>query len=68
MATRVDTWSPAPQTDGECMDTALFFFMNTQVGAECCGAALGPVGVLCQVHCPSMGWAAALATLTMCLC
>lgn len=67
MATRVDTWSPAPKTEGECTDTA-FFLMNTQVGAESSRAAPGPVGVLCQVHCPCMGWAAALAMLTMCLC
>lgn len=67
MATRVDTRSPAPQMDGECTVAALFF-LNTQVGAQSSRAALGPVGVLCQVHCPFMGWAAALAMLTMCLC
>lgn len=44
------------------------FFRNTSVAAESSRAAPGPVGVFRQVHCPCMGWAAALATLTMCLC
>lgn len=33
------------------------------IGAEFNGAAMGPAGVLCLSHCPSMGWAAALAML-----
>lgn len=54
MATRVDTWSPAPQADGECTVTA-FVLADVQVGAESSRAAPGPAGVLCQVHCPLHG-------------
>lgn len=38
MATEVDTWSSAPQADGEYTNRAMFCF----VGAKCHGAATGP--------------------------
>lgn len=48
MATEVDTWSPAPQKDGECTNAApphppTPFLTKGYVGAKCPGAALGPV-------------------------
>lgn len=67
MATEVDTWSPAPQKDGECTNAAPFLRRDTSV-QSLLELPRGLFGVLCQVHCPCMGWAAALATLTMCLC
>lgn len=51
MATRVDTWSPAPQTEGECTDTALFYehIGRCRVFWSCPGACwralLGPLSV-----------------------
>lgn len=42
MATEVDTWSPAPQKDGECTNAAPFFTKG-YVGAKSPGASPGPV-------------------------
>lgn len=65
MATEVDAWSPAPQKDGECTNAAPPLFLRRDTSVQSLlELPRGLFGVLCQVHCPCMGWAAALATLS----